>query len=51
MAVMTSGNTAVDRMGSIRITGNVIDPELYRHIKKPSGKPHHLSLKILSDIV
>ena len=51
MAVMTSGNTTVDRMGSIRITGNVIDPEWYRHIKKPSGKPHHLAVTILSDIV
>ncbi len=51
MAVLTSGNPAVDMMGSIRITGNITDLEWYKHIRKPSGKPNHLAVSILSDIV
>ena len=51
MAVLTSGNPAVDLMGSIRITGNITDLEWYKHIRKPSGKPNHLAVSILSDIV
>ncbi len=51
MAVLTSGNPAVDMMGSIRITGNITDLEWYNHIRKPSGKPNHLAVSILSDIV
>ena len=49
--MLTSGNPAVDMMGSIRITGNITDLEWYKHIRKPSGKPNHLAVSILSDIV
>lgn len=49
--VFETGNEAVDRMGRLNITGNIIPPSWYRTILKPTGKPNLNAIIILSDIV
>ena len=51
MGIYSSGSTAVDAMGRIRITGNVIPPRWYREILRDNGRPDHLAVTLLSDIV
>ena len=51
MGYITSGNAAVDSMGKINISGNVIPQMWYRTITKDNGKPHLLAVTVLADIV
>lgn len=51
MGILSSGNTAVDAMGRIRITGNVTPPRWYKEILRENGRPDHLAVTLLSDIV
>ena len=52
MGYRSSGNSTVDAMGSIAITGNVIPEEWYKYIVKPTtGKPYLLAITILADLV
>lgn len=47
----SSGIAAVDEIGKIHFTGNIVPDEWYSTIQKESGKPYHLAIAILSDIV
>ena len=51
MGIYSSGSIAVDAMGRIRITGNIIPPRWYREILRDNGRPDHLAVTLLSDIV
>ena len=51
MGYITSGNAAVDSMGKINISGNVIPQMWYRTVIKDNGKPHLLAVTVLADIV
>ena len=48
MGIYSSGSTAVDAMGRIRITGNVIPPRWYREILRDNGRPDHLAVTLVS---
>lgn len=47
----SSGIAAVDEIGKIHFTGNIVPDEWYSTVQKESGKPYHLAIAILSDIV
>ena len=47
----SSGIAAVDEIGKIHFTRNIVPDEWYGTIQKESGKPYHLAIAILSDIV
>lgn len=51
MGYITSGNAAVDSMGKINISGNVVPQMWYRTVIKDNGKPYLLAITILADIV
>ncbi len=51
MKEYTTGNSKVDAMARIQLTGNVIPQIWYRTITRENGKPHLLAIAILSDIV
>lgn len=51
MSAYTSGNSTVDAMSSMRMSGNIIPQSWYRHITKENGKPHLLAIVILADVV
>ncbi len=51
MAFYSSGSAEVDAMGHVLITGNVVPPRWYKEILRDNGKPDHLAIGILSDIV
>lgn len=51
MNYLTSGNDAVDRIGMMNLTGNIIPQIWYRTIVGDTGKPHYLAIAILADIV
>ncbi len=51
MGYLTSGNSVVDAMGSLNITGNVIPAIWYKTVLKENGKPYLLAIAILADIV
>lgn len=51
MGILSSGSAAVDAMGRIRITGNVTPPRWYKEILRDNGRPDHLAVTLLSDIV
>lgn len=51
MNYLTSGNDAVDRIGMMNLTGNIIPQIWYKTIISETGKPHYLAIAILSDIV
>lgn len=50
MKEYTTGNSKVDAMAQIQLTGNVIPQIWYRTITRENGKPHLLAIAILSDI-
>lgn len=50
-ASLSTGNRAVDAVGTMSITGNVIPQSWYRTITKETGKPYLAAIVILSDIV
>ena len=51
MNYLTSGNDAVDRIGMMNLTGNIIPQIWYKIIVNDTGKPHYLAIAILADIV
>lgn len=51
MGYLSSGNSIVDAMGTINITGNIISTIWYRTVLKENGKPYLLAIAILADIV
>ena len=46
-----TGCSAVDRMGKLQITGNIIPVAWYQTIRKETGKPNLNAIIILADIV
>ena len=50
MKEYTTGNSKVDAMAQIQLTGNVIPQIWYRTITRENGKPHLLAIAILSDV-
>jgi len=51
MGIMSSGNSAVDSMGEVPITGNITPPIWYKRILLDTGKPDFVAVTLLSDIV
>jgi len=51
MNYLTSGNDAVDRIGMMNLTGNIIPQIWYKTVVNKAGKPRYLSIAILADIV
>lgn len=51
MPYITSGNDAVDSMGRINISGNIIPQVWYKTVTKENGRPHLLAITLLADIV
>ena len=51
MGFFSSGSAAVDAMGRIEISGNIIPQKWYRVILRDNGKPDLLAIILLSDIV
>lgn len=51
MKEYTTGNSKVDAMAQIQLTGNITPQVWYRTITRDNGKPHLLAIAILSDIV
>lgn len=51
MNYLTSGNDAVDQIGMMNLTGNIIPQIWYRTIVGDTGKPHYLAIAILADVV
>ena len=51
MKRFSSGNAAVDVVGTINITGNVTPNNWYKRIVRENGKPNLLAIALLSDIV
>ena len=48
---ITTGNEAVDAVGRMNLTGNVIPESWYLTITNDKGKVNPLAILILSDIV
>lgn len=51
MLEYSTGNSTVDAMASIQLTGNTIPQIWYKQIVRDNGKPHLLAISILADIV
>lgn len=51
MNAYSTGNSIVDAMISIQLTGNVIPQMWYKTITRDNGKPHLLAITLLADIV
>lgn len=51
MYYLTSGNETVDKMGTISFTGNVIPHIWFKKVVRENGKPYHLAIQLLADIV
>ena len=49
--IQSSGNTTVDRLANIQLTGNIIPHSWYKEITFKDGKPHSAAITILSEIV
>ena len=49
--LLTTGNAAVDAVGMMDISGNVIPNAWYSHILRDNGKPHHFAISLLAEIV
>lgn len=41
----------IRRLGQLHIEGNIVPPSWYQHLKYPSGKPYHIAITLLSEIV
>lgn len=39
------------QLGQLHIEGNIVPPSWYQHLKYPSGKPYHIAITLLSEIV
>lgn len=51
MGSLASGNSIVDQMGILNISGNVVPQIWYKTITKTTGKPYLLAITLLADIV
>ena len=51
MALLSSGNEAVDEMATLNMQGNIIPASWFQEILKDNGRPFLLAIVILSDIV
>ncbi len=51
MGSFSSGSTAVDALGKINISGNVIPHAWHKTILRDNGKPYLLAITLLADIV
>lgn len=51
MSKFRTGNSTVDAIGKMNISGNVIPQSWYKTIKKETGKPYLAAIVILADIV
>ena len=51
MLEYSTGNSTVDTMASIQLTGNIIPQIWYKQIVRDNGKPHLLAISILADVV
>lgn len=51
MKRLTSGNSMVDAVGRMQLTGNVIPQTWYKSILKETGKPDLLAIVLLAEIV
>lgn len=51
MNYLTTGNDAVDSIGRMNISGNVVPQIWYKTILGDTGKPHYLAIAILADLV
>lgn len=49
--IINTGNKIVDSIGTYEITGNIINNNWYNWILRENGKPHHLAISILAEIV
>lgn len=43
--------SSVKEMIGLEITGNVIPPEWYQHLRRENGKPYSIAIELLADIV
>ena len=48
--ILNTGNSTVDAIGQMNITGNVTPPNWYKTILRDNGKPYLLAICILSEI-
>jgi hypothetical protein len=39
------------QLGQMHLEGNIVPPSWYQHLKYPSGKPYHIAITLLSEIV
>ena len=39
------------QLGQLHLEGNIVPPSWYQHLKYPSGKPYHIAITLLSEIV
>lgn len=51
MEKLASGNSTVDAMGTLSISGNIVPQIWYKTITKETGKPYLLAITLLADIV
>ena len=48
--IINSGNSTVDAMAKINLTGNIIPANWFRTITRDNGKPYMLAICILSEL-
>lgn len=51
MEMLASGNSTVDAMGTMSLSGNIVPQIWYKTITKETGKPYLLAITLLADIV
>lgn len=51
MERLASGNSTVDAMGTLNLSGNIVPQIWYKTITKETGKPYLLAITLLADIV
>lgn len=39
------------QLGQLHFEGNIVPPSWYQHLKYPSGKPYHIAITLLAEIV
>ena len=50
-SLICSGNETVDEIGMLDISGNIIHNNWYRWVLRENGKPNHLAISLLAEIV
>ena len=49
--MISTGNSSVDAVGMMDLTGNMIPNNWYNHVLRDNGKPNYLAILLLSEIV